>query len=162
MGNIPYNITGEILFKLLRERALIKGAFLTMQKEVAERLVSTSHKRSYGALSVIFQLAATVRLLLSLKPALFVPPPKVASAFVSIVFRKGAEVDEDLIEFIKVCFRHKRKFLRHSLEGRLEPVDIERLYRGMAFPDNVRSEEIEPDGFLRMYRLLKTSRAVNE
>ena len=117
MGNIPYNVTGDILFKLLAERAYVKGAYLTMQKEVAERLVSRSHMRSYGALSVIFQLAATMKLLLSLKPSLFVPPPKVESAFISIVFRKESELDEDLIAFVKDCFRYKRKFLRHSLEG---------------------------------------------
>ncbi len=118
MGNIPYNITGEILFKLLHSRAVVKGAYLTMQKEVAARLVSRSHMKSYGALSVIFQLAATVKLLFSLKPALFVPPPKVQSAFISIIFRDETPIDDGLIAFIKTCFRHKRKFLRHSLEGR--------------------------------------------
>jgi len=154
MGNIPYNITGEILFKLLAGRGLVKGAYLTMQKEVAERLVSRSHMRSYGALSVIFQLAAVVKLLFSLKPALFVPPPKVQSAFISIVFRENPEVDEALISFIKTCFRYKRKFLRHSLEGRFAPDEIERLYRDMGFSENVRAEEIEPEGFVRMHELL--------
>ena len=119
MGNIPYNITGEILFKLLYGRTLVKGAYLTMQKEVAERLVSPSHARSYGALSVIFQLAARVKLLFMLKPGLFVPPPKVDSAFISIVFREEAAVDEAFVRFVKTCFRYKRKVLRHSLEGRL-------------------------------------------
>jgi 16S rRNA (adenine1518-N6/adenine1519-N6)-dimethyltransferase len=158
MGNIPYNITGEILFKLLANRSIVKGAYLTMQKEVAERLVSRSHARSYGAMSVIFQLAATVKLLFLLKPALFVPPPKVESAFISIVFRDGAGVDERLIAFIKTCFRHKRKFLRHSLEDRYGTHEIEGLYRDMAFPASVRAEEIEPEGFVRMYRLLGEER----
>ena len=154
MGNIPYNITGEILFKLLKERAVIKGAYLTMQREVAERLVSRSHRRCYGALSVIFQLSAAVKLLLLLKPALFVPPPKVESAFVSILFRDGMGVDEGLIAFVKTCFRHKRKYLRHCLEYRYEANDIDGLYRDMAFPPTVRAEEIEPEGFVLMYRLL--------
>lgn len=154
MGNIPYNVTGEILFKLLAARTFVRGAYLTMQKEVADRLVSRSHTRDYGALSVIFQLAADVKLLLTLKASLFVPPPKVQSGFVSIVFRKDAEIDAGLISFIKTCFRHKRKFLRHSLEEGIGPRDIERIYHDMAFPPNIRAEEIEPEGFLRMYRLL--------
>jgi 16S rRNA (adenine1518-N6/adenine1519-N6)-dimethyltransferase len=154
MGNIPYNVTGEILFKLLASRAFVKGAYLTMQKEVAERLVSSSHARSYGALSVIFQLAARVKLLILLKPGLFVPPPKVDSAFISIVFREETAVDEGLVRFIKTCFRHKRKVLRHSLEGNLGADDIGRLYDHMAFSDKVRAEEIEPEGFERMYRFL--------
>ena len=137
MGNIPYNITGEILFKLLYGRTLIKGAYLTMQKEVAERLVSPSHARSYGALSVIFQLAATVKLLFMLKPGLFVPPPKVESAFISIVFREEAVVDEAIRRFIKTCFRYKRKFLRHSLEGRFGEDEIGRTLRSIwPFPAN--------------------------
>lgn len=159
MGNIPYNVTGEILFKLLAARTLVKGAYLTMQKEVADRLVSRPHTRDYGALSVIFQLAATVKLLFSLKPSLFVPPPRVQSAFVSIVFRRDAEMDEGLVSFVKTCFRHKRKFLRHSLEGRFAGPEIERLYREMAFPGSVRAEEIEPAGFVRMHGLLRGQEA---
>jgi 16S rRNA (adenine1518-N6/adenine1519-N6)-dimethyltransferase len=156
MGNIPYNVTGEILFKVLAARSFVKGAYLTMQKEVADRLVARSHTRDYGALSVIFQLAADVKLLLNLKASLFVPPPKVQSAFVSIVFRQEARIDEGLISFVKTCFRYKRKFLRHSLEDRIETSDIERIYRDMAFLPNIRAEEIEPEGFVRMYRLLGT------
>src|SRR5208337_789191 len=115
MGNIPYYLTGEILFKLLFEKTGIKGAYLTMQKEVAQRIVSPSHCRRYGALSVIFQLYAAVKVLLSLKPSLFIPPPRVDSAFISIVFNDATMPDRGLIAFVKQCFRYKRKYLRHSL-----------------------------------------------
>jgi 16S rRNA (adenine1518-N6/adenine1519-N6)-dimethyltransferase len=152
MGNIPYNITGEILFKLLAEKAIIRGAYLTMQKEVAERLVSPSHSKTYGGLSVIFQLYATLKLLAVIRPGLFVPPPKVDSAFISIVFKDSPCLDQGLITFIKTCFRYKRKFLRHSLEGRYTTGEIEELYRAMSFPPTVRAEEIEPEGFVTMYR----------
>jgi 16S rRNA (adenine1518-N6/adenine1519-N6)-dimethyltransferase len=155
MGNIPYNITGEILFKLLAEKGVVKGAHLTMQKEVAERLVSRSHSRSYGALSVIFQLHAAMKILLRIKPALFIPPPKVESAFISIVFRDTEGADQGLIDFVKGCFRYKRKFLRHALEDLFEAQEIEGLYRHMAFPASVRAEEIEPAGFLEMHRFME-------
>jgi 16S rRNA (adenine1518-N6/adenine1519-N6)-dimethyltransferase len=155
MGNIPYNITGEILFKLLAEKGVVKGAHLTMQKEVAERLVSRSHSRSYGALSVIFQLHAAMKILLRIKPALFIPPPKVESAFISIVFRDTEGADHGLIDFVKGCFRYKRKFFRHALEDLFEAQEIEGLYRHMAFPASVRAEEIEPAGFLEMHRFME-------
>ncbi len=155
MGNIPYNITGEILFKLLAEKSAVKAAYLTMQKEVAERLVSRSHSRSYGALSVIFQLHAAVKILMTVKPALFIPPPKVESAFVSIVFRDSTAADLGLIDFVKGCFRYKRKFLRHAVEERYGARETEELYRHMDFPASVRAEEIEPAGFVEMYRFLK-------
>jgi 16S rRNA (adenine1518-N6/adenine1519-N6)-dimethyltransferase len=154
MGNIPYNVTGDILFKLLAEREVIKGAYLTMQKEVAERLVSRSHMRSYGALSVIFQFFADVKLLFLLKPGLFIPPPKVDSAFVSIAFRPDVTEDPTFIEFVKHCFRYKRKILRHSLQDVYDTGEIEGLYRVMNFPPSIRAEEIEPVQFLTMYRHL--------
>lgn len=155
MGNIPYNITGDILFKLMEEKACLRGAYLTMQKEVAERLASRSHSRTYGALSVIFQLYASVKMLLVLKPALFVPPPKVDSAFVSIIFKDGTEADPELLAFVKACFRYKRKYLRHSLEDRYGAGLLNDLYRYMAFSASIRAEEIEPEGFVRMHQFLR-------
>lgn len=155
MGNIPYNVTGEILFNLLAEKNIIRGAYLTMQKEVAERLVSPSHSKSYGALSVIFQLYAVMRILTFIKPALFVPPPKVESAFISIIFRNESNVDHSLVDFIKICFRHKRKYLRNSLVGPYAPEEIAGLYEALRLPEKVRAEEIEPAGFVEMYECLK-------
>ena len=84
--------------------------------------------RSYGALSVIFQLYSHVRVLLSLKPSLFIPPPKVDSAFISIVFNDSSEADPAFIAFIKQCFRYKRKQLRHSLAERFKRDEIDALY----------------------------------
>jgi len=155
MGNIPYHITGEILFKLLAEKRAVRAAYMTMQKEVAQRLVSGSHARSYGALSVIFQLYATMKILLWVRPALFIPPPKVESAFVSLIFKDGEAADEGLIDFVKRCFRHKRKILRHALEDRYTSRQIEGLFRRMAFPAAVRAEEIEPAAFMEMHRFLE-------
>jgi len=155
MGNIPYYLTGELLFKLLFEKAAVKGAYLTMQKEVAQRVASRSHCRSYGALSVIFQLYAQVKVLLLLKPSLFIPPPKVDSAFISIVFNDAREADRAFIAFIKQCFRYKRKHLRHSLAERFRQDEIDALYGRCGFPASIRAEEIEPEGFVEMYRTLE-------
>ncbi len=155
MGNIPYNITADILFKLLFEKDLISGAYLTMQKEVAERLVSRSHSRSYGALSVIFQLHADMKILLMLKPRLFVPPPKVESAFIAVVFRGSGPVDQALVAFVKSCFHYKRKYLRHALQDIYITDEIDRLYAHMGFLHSVRAEEIEPEGFVAMYEFLR-------
>lgn len=154
MGNIPYYLTGPLLFKLLFEKSALKGAYLTMQKEVAQRIASRSHCRSYGALSVIFQLYASVKVLFLLKPSLFIPPPKVDSAFISIVFKDANEADRALIAFIKQCFRYKRKQLRHALAERFRPDEIEALYGRCGFPASIRAEEIEPEGFVEMYGFL--------
>ena len=157
MGNIPYNITGDILFKLLSELDVVESAYLTMQKEVGERLVSKPCSRSYGALSVIFQLYASVRLLLKLKPALFIPPPEVESVFVAIVFdQERMKADQDLIDFIKACFRYKRKYLKHSLEPVFGRDRVGALYRFMGFEPSARAEQIRPEVFERMYTFVSS------
>lgn len=153
MGNIPYNITGDILFKLLSEANVIESAHLTMQKEVGERLASKPCSRSYGALSVIFQMYASVKLLLKLKPSLFIPPPEVESVFIAITFKQDSiEPDQGLIDFIKACFRYKRKYLRHSLEPLLGKDRVQALYAFMDFHPSVRAEELEPKLYERMYK----------
>ena len=156
MGNIPYNITGDILFKLLSEMDVIESAHLTMQKEVGERLASKPCSRSYGALSVIFQLYASVKLLLKLKPSLFIPPPEVESVFIAITFKHdNIEPDQGLIDFIKGCFRYKRKYLKHSLEPLFGKDRVHALYTFMDFQPSVRAEEIQPEVFERMYAYVK-------
>jgi 16S rRNA (adenine1518-N6/adenine1519-N6)-dimethyltransferase len=156
MGNIPYNITGDILFKLLSEMDAIESAHLTMQKEVGERLASKPCSRSYGALSVIFQLYASVKLLLKLKPALFIPPPDVESVFLAIIFDQSRmKPDQGLIDFIKACFRYKRKYLKHSLEPFLGKERVQTLYAFMDFHPSVRAEELEPKLYERMYTYVR-------
>ena len=192
MGNIPYNITGDILFKLLSEMDVIESAHLTMQKEVGERLASKPCSRSYGALSVIFQMYASVKLLLKLKPSLFIPPPEVDSVFIAIMFKHdridfheqargnlssehgeregeaptGSPVEgatraplllpaQGMIDFIKACFRYKRKYLRHSLEPLLGKERVQALYAFMDFHPSVRAEELEPKLYERMYGFVK-------
>jgi 16S rRNA (adenine1518-N6/adenine1519-N6)-dimethyltransferase len=159
MGNIPYYLTGEILFKVLDEKAAVRGAYLTMQKEVAQRIVSQSHSRSYGAVTVIFRLYADVKLLFTIAPGLFVPPPKVESAFLSVIFKDEEKVDTGLVGFVKRSFRYKRKYLRNCLEGEYGPDEINALYAHMGFRSSVRAEEIEPEGFVEMYAFLQQQRA---
>lgn len=156
VGNIPYHLTGDILFKLLEEKRLIRDAHLTVQREVAERIASGPGSRSYGALSVIFQLYGSVKILLYLKAALFVPPPKVDSAFVSIIFKNGEDAaDPKLIDFVKLCFFYKRKYLRHSLERRYDRKAVEELFSRMHFGASKRAEEIEPVLFQDMYGIME-------
>ncbi|MBP1731859.1 MAG: dimethyladenosine transferase [Deltaproteobacteria bacterium] len=156
IGNIPYHITGDILFKVLDEMEHVTAAHFTMQKEVGERLVSKHCSRSYGALSVVFQLYASIRLRMRLKPGLFIPPPEVESVLVSIDFREEMRrPDPEIIEFIHTCFRYKRKYLKHSLEGYYSADVVKSLYAHMGFPPSVRAEELEPHVYERMFAFLK-------
>lgn len=155
IGNIPYGITGPILFKIMEERNCVHSAYLTAQKEIGQRLVSASHQRSYGALSVICQLVADAKILLNLKAGVFVPPPKVDSVYFSMVFKDSARhIDNALMEFIRRCFENKRKYLKYALSKHYEEDKIAALYNQMGFSPSVRAEEIEPEQFVEMYRQL--------
>jgi len=156
VANIPYKITAPILFKLIGERSMIASAHLTVQREIGERIASKPFNRSYGALSVICQLVAETKILLYLKPGLFIPPPKVESAYVAMIFKSdGDNVDEDMKDFIKACFEHKRKHMRQALVRRYGDDRTDSLYVSMGFIPSIRAEEIEPEGFRKMYNFLR-------
>ncbi len=158
-GNIPYGITGPILFKLLEEKECIESAFITLQREVAERLVSAPHQRSYGAISVIFQLCADMKIHFHLKPHLFTPPPKVDSSFISIAFRNDGEEAlnrREMMQFVKRCFEHKRKLLRNSLIKHYGQEKVDALYAELGLGPKVRAEELDRRLFPDMFRFLST------
>ena len=82
-GNLPYYITSPIIHHLVRYSASIRGMALLVQREVAERLVATPGTRAYGYLSVLTQLTSRTRVVFTVPPGAFSPPPKVHSALVS-------------------------------------------------------------------------------
>ena len=156
MGNIPYKITGPIIFKLLEERKIVSAAYLTMQAEVAGRIVSRSHKRTYGSISVVCQILCDVKILFTLRASVFVPPPKVDSAFLQMVPKEEKKnIDRELLSFVRASFQNKRKHLKYALSKTYTEDMIERIYSFMEFSDTARAEEISPDQFEKMYNFVQ-------
>jgi 16S rRNA (adenine1518-N6/adenine1519-N6)-dimethyltransferase len=156
VANIPYKITGPIIFKILSERSVVDSAYLTVQKEIAKRIASSSHCKTYGAPSVNCQIFADVKVLFLIKSKMFIPPPKVDSALLSIIFKESEkETDDELISFVRNCFQNKRKQLKQSMIKHFGEQKTEALYAFMDFPFYVRAEEIEPSQFKEMYYFLK-------
>jgi len=154
-GNIPYKITGPILFKLINHRALMDCAFLTVQKEIGERITAKPSNRTYGALSVICQLISDVKILLNLKPHIFIPPPKVDSVFLSMIFKHDCDnITEEQISFIRMCFENKRKFMKNTLIKYFGIERVSELYKKINLPLNIRAEQLNPQIFLDIYRIL--------
>jgi 16S rRNA (adenine1518-N6/adenine1519-N6)-dimethyltransferase len=159
MGNIPYGITGPIIFKLIGERRSIESAFLTVQKEIGERMTANPGPRAYGSLSVASQLVADVKVLMHIRAHVFIPSPKVDSIYLAMRFRDDTDdIDDALLAFIRQAFRHKRKFMRHALLETYPGAEVEALYERMDFPRSVRAETLEPKTFLEMYKVLKETR----
>jgi len=156
VANIPYKITGPIIFKILSERSVVDCAFLTVQKEIAQRIASNSHCKTYGAPSANCQIFADVKVLFHIKSRVFIPPPKVDSALLSIIFKENEKkTDDELIDFVRKCFQNKRKQLKHSLIKRYGEQKTDALYESMGFEYCVRAEEIEPYQFKEMYYFIK-------
>ena len=119
-GNLPYYITSPILRRLFAAAPQVEQAVFLMQKEVAERVVAVKGSRGYGFLSVLSRLYAEPELLFTVAPGCFRPPPQVTSAVVRLAMRRGAQVEPDLVEFLKACFAHPRKTLLNNLAVRYE------------------------------------------
>jgi 16S rRNA (adenine1518-N6/adenine1519-N6)-dimethyltransferase len=120
VGNIPYNITSPILFKLLELRNYINESVLMVQDEVAKRITADYGTKDYGILSVIMSKFSDVKYCFRISPNVFYPKPKVYSAVIHIYFNKTRDenLDEDLfIRIVKSSFGYRRKTLKNSLSN---------------------------------------------
>lgn len=122
VGNLPYNVSSPILFKLLAAHDAgrrFRDATLMLQREVADRLVATPGTRAYGALAIQVALHADATRLLALPPGAFRPPPKVTSAVVRLRFRPPAADVGDPPVFERVVrgiFLQRRKTMGNALK----------------------------------------------
>ena len=130
VANLPYNISSQILFKLLDHRHFFSRMVLMFQREVAERLMAQPGTKDYGILSVLCQLWYDIDKVALVKPGAFNPPPKVDSIVVSFLPLEQPRVDPiDEVLFkrlVKAAFTQRRKTLRNSLlAGGYKAVDID-------------------------------------
>ncbi|MCX6235551.1 MAG: 16S rRNA (adenine(1518)-N(6)/adenine(1519)-N(6))-dimethyltransferase RsmA [Bacteroidetes bacterium] len=120
IGNFPYNISSQILFKVLENRDLVTEMVGMFQKEVAERIVAKPGSKIYGILSVLTQAFYTPELLFTVGEQVFYPPPQVKSAVVRLTRNMTGrlECDEKLFfTVVKKAFNQRRKTLRNALKG---------------------------------------------
>jgi 16S rRNA (adenine1518-N6/adenine1519-N6)-dimethyltransferase len=120
VGNLPYNISTPILFRLLdaAREGTLSDATLMLQKEVADRLVATPGTREYGVLTLTTALGADVTRLLELPPGAFRPPPKVRSSVVRLTFRPPPpEVRHPQLvtDLVRSVFTQRRKMLSNAV-----------------------------------------------
>jgi len=119
IGNFPYNISTQILFKILDHRNLVKEMVGMFQKEVADRVMSPPGNKTYGILSVLIQAYYDLDYLFTVSPGVFHPPPKVNSAVIRLKRNNilQHECNEKLFfALVKKGFNQRRKTLRNSLK----------------------------------------------
>lgn len=120
IGNFPYNISSQILFKILDERDRVVQMAGMFQKEVAERCVAKPGSKEYGILSVFLQAYYDVQYLFTVKAGAFNPPPKVQSGVMRMTRNGRATLDCDEKLFwrvVKAGFNQRRKTLRNALSA---------------------------------------------
>ncbi len=119
IGNFPYNISSQIVFKALENRDKIPFFSGMFQKEVAERIAMKPGSKVYGILSVLTQAFYEVEYLFTVPPTVFSPPPKVNSGVIKLTRKQNFTLDCDEKQFfriVKMAFNFRRKMLRVSLK----------------------------------------------
>src|SRR5690606_19271971 len=146
IGNFPYNISSQILFKILEERQRVVQMVGMFQKEVAERCVAKPGSKEYGILSVFLQAYYDVEYLFTVKAGAFNPPPKVLSGVMRMTRNTTTSLDCDEKLFwrvVKAAFNQRRKTLRNALSGVIakDKMSDNKLY-------DLRAERLSVDDFI--------------
>ena len=125
VGNFPYNISSQILIKMLDNYHLIPEMVGMFQKEVAQRVMAGPGSKTYGVIGVLVQVRYEVNNVLNVGRGNFSPPPKVESAVIRCVRRAEPLIEDELYgrfkHVVKAAFNQRRKMMRNSLKGIFPP-----------------------------------------
>ena len=120
VGNLPYNISTPLLFKLFKRLKQIRDMYFMLQLEVVQRLVAEPNTNHYGRLSVMSQYYCDATLQFTVPPEAFIPQPKVTSAIVRLQPKQArtlADDEERFANLVNQAFSMRRKTLRNALKG---------------------------------------------
>ncbi len=153
-GNLPYNISTPILFKLRDNKALFSRGIVMLQKEVAMRLIARPEGKDYGILSIMMQVSAKIEKCFDVSFKSFFPPPKVTSTVVKLTFYKDSPYkinDPQLFEnIVKLAFGKRRKMIRNTI-----PKEYLQYLEQAGIKPTERPEEISIERFARLANSIK-------
>ncbi|HAL82801.1 MAG TPA: 16S rRNA (adenine(1518)-N(6)/adenine(1519)-N(6))-dimethyltransferase [Mucilaginibacter sp.] len=156
IGNFPYNISSQILFKVLDNRQQVVEVVGMFQKEVAERCAAKAGSKEYGILSVFLQAYYKVEYLFTVKAGVFNPPPKVLSAVIRLTRNEKEQLgcDEKLFwQVVKAGFNQRRKTLRNALSSLINKEKM----TGEPMLD-LRAERLSVEDFVRLTNMITANR----
>jgi 16S rRNA (adenine1518-N6/adenine1519-N6)-dimethyltransferase len=159
IGNFPYNISSQILFKILNHRDKIVEVCGMLQKEVAERICSPPGSKIYGILSVLLQAFYTTEYLFTVPEHVFIPPPKVKSGVIRLKRNHITDLgcNETLFfKVVKACFNQRRKTLRNSVKA------IFNLSNENYEDFRLRPEELSVDRFIKLTNWIDKNMILSE
>jgi 16S rRNA (adenine1518-N6/adenine1519-N6)-dimethyltransferase len=162
IGNLPYQITSPLLFKLLEDKAAVRGLVLMLQQEVGQRLLARPGSKDYGILSVLLGYHFHLERLFSLGPGNFYPAPKVNSMVLRLLPRlpELPAADENFLkQVVKAAFATRRKTLKNALSTqaslfRQSPADLVLLLHRLDIDPSRRPETLSVTDFVRLSNAL--------
>jgi len=159
IGNLPYNISSQIVFKIIENRKLIPFFSGMFQKEVAQRICEPSGSKKYGILSVLCQLFFITTYLFSVSPKVFNPKPKVESGVIQMRRKENFFLncnEKLLFKIIKTSFQQRRKTLRNSLKTLSLPKNIT---EDSIF--DLRPESLNCEAFVKLTKIIENVKLSN-
>ncbi|UWZ78539.1 16S rRNA (adenine(1518)-N(6)/adenine(1519)-N(6))-dimethyltransferase RsmA [Geoalkalibacter halelectricus] len=160
VANLPYNISSQILFRILDHRHLFARLVLMFQKEVGERLCAVPGTSAYGILSVLCPLWFDIRRVVVVRPGAFYPPPKVDSVVLAFEALPGPRVpvaDEAFFRrVVKAAFAQRRKTLRNTLKAAgFAEADLLAALARCGIDPQARGETLSLEQFARLAQALR-------
>jgi 16S rRNA (adenine1518-N6/adenine1519-N6)-dimethyltransferase len=152
VGNFPYNISSQILFRCLEYRNQIPEIMGMFQKEVAERIAVKPGTKTYGIISVLLQTFYDITYCFTVDENVFNPPPKVKSGVIRLTRNKRDKLACDekfFIQVVKACFNQRRKMIRNSIKPFLLGNVVEHRFL------ETRPEQLSVDDFIELTLLLE-------
>ncbi len=160
IGNFPYNISSQIVFKMVEYRLLISEMVGMFQKEMAERIIAPPGGKNYGVISVLTQAFYEGKLLFNVSKGNFNPPPKVESAVIRLTRKADSELNYDPVLFrqiVKTTFNQRRKMLRNTLKGFFKD---ESILEEVFFQQ--RPEQLSVEAFMELTRRVEVDRGMRK
>lgn len=154
IGNFPYNISSQIMFRVLELRNNVDVVVGMFQKEVAQRIAEKPGTKTYGILSVLLQCYYDIEYLFTVHENVFSPPPKVKSAVIRLKRNSVKKLDCDEVLFVRVvktCFNQRRKTIRNSLK----PILGERKLNSVLL--DKRPEQLSVAQFVELTKLVEAA-----
>ena len=166
VANIPYNITGPIIAKLLGKIAApapqqYESIVLLVQKEVGDRLIAVPGTKAFGALSIRVQYLASCELICHVPARSFYPPPKVDSVVIRLrprTLEHPAHNPRQLETLIKLGFASRRKMLRNNLKSLISPGDSNSVLEKLDFNPQCRAEDLSLDNWISLSNSIDLSK----
>ena len=168
VSNLPYKISAPLILKILKQAPSIKKMYLTIQKDIADRIIAKKGDKNYSSYSVKTSFLAEFKSLFQIQRSSFTPAPFVDSVFLEATGKgsseyfsfPGSEIEE-FFKFIDACFIHRRKKIINSLAKSscfniIDKTDlIVKMLHGIGKDKNTRAEELDPGEFKKLFLYLK-------